>query len=173
GVREVCSMRASVGSWPSRRYLRAVLSSRPARVAAWLLVSPWWSRRRRRRICGSVTIRNLLAGRASGRLPSAAEREISSSLKGRTTPAGAGNLIVVGRDIQLSFIKAATGLPPHQYVITRRVERAKHLLREGTDSSLAEVAAQAGFYDQSQFSHHFKRLVGVTPSQFRMSSRIA
>src|SRR5262245_31693308 len=50
--------------------------------------------------------------------------------------------------------KTATGLPPHQYVITRRVERAKHLLREGTDSSLAEVAARAGFYDQSQFSHH-------------------
>jgi len=69
--------------------------------------------------------------------------------------------------------KAATGLPPHQYVITRRVERAKHLLREGTGSSLAEVAARAGFYDQSQFSHHFKRLVGVTPSQFRTPSRIA
>jgi len=69
--------------------------------------------------------------------------------------------------------KAATGLPPHKYVITRRVERAKHLLRAGTDSSLAEVAARAGFYDQSQFSHHFKRLVGVTPSQFRTPSRIA
>ena len=69
--------------------------------------------------------------------------------------------------------KAATGLPPHQYVIMRRVERAKDLLRAGTDLSLAEVAARAGFYDQSQFSHHFKRLVGVTPSQFRTTSRIA
>jgi AraC family transcriptional regulator len=69
--------------------------------------------------------------------------------------------------------KAATGLPPHQYVITRRIERAKHLLRAGSDLSLAEVAARAGFYDQSQFSHHFKRLLGVTPSQFRTPSRIA
>ena len=69
--------------------------------------------------------------------------------------------------------KAAMGLPPHQYVITRRVERAKHLLQAGTDFSLAEVAARAGFYDQSQFCHHFKRLAGVTPSQFRMTSRIA
>jgi AraC family transcriptional regulator len=69
--------------------------------------------------------------------------------------------------------KAATGLPPHQYVITRRVERAKHLLSAGNDSPMAEVAAQAGFYDQSQFCHHFKRLVGVTPSQFRTPSRIA
>jgi AraC family transcriptional regulator len=68
--------------------------------------------------------------------------------------------------------KAATGLPPHQYVILRRVERAKELLQAGTDLSLAEVAARAGFSDQSRFSHHFKRLVGVTPGQFRMSARI-
>jgi AraC family transcriptional regulator len=68
--------------------------------------------------------------------------------------------------------KAATGLPPHQYVILRRVERAKHLLQAGTDLSLAEVAACAGFSDQSQFCQHFKRLVGVTPGQFRMSARI-
>jgi AraC family transcriptional regulator len=69
--------------------------------------------------------------------------------------------------------KRATGLPPHQYLILRRVERAKHLLQAGTDLSLAEVAADAGFSDQSQFSHHFKRLVGVTPGQFRTPARIA
>jgi AraC family transcriptional regulator len=64
--------------------------------------------------------------------------------------------------------RKATGLPPHQYVILRRVERARQLLQAGTDLSLAEVAAHAGFSDQSQFSRHFKRLVGVTPGQFRM-----
>ena len=69
--------------------------------------------------------------------------------------------------------KATTGLPPHEYVIARRVERAKQFLQGGGDLSLAEVAAQAGFTDQSQFSRHFKRLVGVTPGQFRMSARIA
>ena len=69
--------------------------------------------------------------------------------------------------------RAATGLPPHQYVIMRRVERAKQLMSEGLDLSLAEVAAHAGFSDQSQFSRHFKRLVGITPGQFRMPARIA
>jgi AraC-like DNA-binding protein len=69
--------------------------------------------------------------------------------------------------------KAATGLPPHQYVILRRVERARQLLHAGTDLSLAEVALRAGFSDQSQLSHHFKRLVGVTPGQFRTPARIA
>jgi AraC family transcriptional regulator len=67
--------------------------------------------------------------------------------------------------------KAATGLPPHQYVIARRVEQARQLL-QGDDLSLAEVAAHAGFSDQSQLSRHFKRLVGVTPGQFRISARI-
>jgi AraC family transcriptional regulator len=69
--------------------------------------------------------------------------------------------------------KAAIGLPPHQYVILRRVERAKQLLQPDGELSLAETAARAGFSDQSQFSQHFKRLVGVTPSQFRKSVRIA
>jgi AraC family transcriptional regulator len=69
--------------------------------------------------------------------------------------------------------KAATGLPPHQYVILRRVERAKQLLQARTDLSLAEVAAHAGFSDQSQFSQHFKRIVGVTPGQFRTPARTA
>ena len=68
---------------------------------------------------------------------------------------------------------AATGLPPHQYVILRRVERAKHLLQAGTRLSLVEVAAHAGFSDQSQFCRHFKRLVGVTPGRFRVPARIA
>jgi AraC family transcriptional regulator len=68
--------------------------------------------------------------------------------------------------------KGATGLPPHQYVIARRVERAKPFLEGGGDVSLAQVAAHAGFADQSRFCHHFKRLVGVTPGQFRTSARI-
>jgi AraC family transcriptional regulator len=69
--------------------------------------------------------------------------------------------------------KRATGLPPHQYVIMRRVERARQLLQAGTDLSLAEVALQAGFSDQSVLCLHFKRIVGVTPRQFRMSARIS
>jgi AraC family transcriptional regulator len=68
--------------------------------------------------------------------------------------------------------KVATGLPPHEHVLGRRVERAK-LLLQGGDLSLAEVAADVGFSDQSVFTHHFKRLVGVTPGQFRRLARIA
>jgi AraC family transcriptional regulator len=69
--------------------------------------------------------------------------------------------------------KAAAGLPPHQYVLTRRVERAKELLQSRTEPSLAQVAARAGFSDQSQFYHHFRRLVGVTPGRFRTPATTA
>jgi AraC-like DNA-binding protein len=55
----------------------------------------------------------------------------------------------------------------------RRVEAAEQLLQRGDNFSLAQVAAHARFSDQSQFSHHCKRLVGVTPGEFRMSARIA
>jgi AraC family transcriptional regulator len=63
--------------------------------------------------------------------------------------------------------RAATGLPPHQFVIARRVERARQLLQEDGDLPLAQVAARIGFSDQTQFTRHFKRLVGVTPGRFR------
>jgi AraC family transcriptional regulator len=65
------------------------------------------------------------------------------------------------------MFKTSTGLPPHQYVIARRIERAKQMLRGGDDLSLAQVAARSGFWDQGHFTRHFKRLVGVTPKQYR------
>jgi AraC family transcriptional regulator len=65
------------------------------------------------------------------------------------------------------LFKNSTGLPPHQYVIARRVERAKGLLRDAERFPLADIAAEVGFSSQSHFTHHFKRLVGVTPRRFR------
>jgi AraC family transcriptional regulator len=61
--------------------------------------------------------------------------------------------------------KQTTGLPPHQFVIHQRVERAKRLIA-ARRLSLAEVAVAAGFSDQSHLTRHFKRLVGVTPGRF-------
>jgi len=65
------------------------------------------------------------------------------------------------------LFKAATGLAPHQFVITRRIERAQHLLRTNGKLGLAEVAFRSGFANQSHFCLHFKRIAGVTPRRFR------
>jgi AraC family transcriptional regulator len=69
------------------------------------------------------------------------------------------------------LFKNSTGLPPHQYVIARRVERAKELLRDRDPLPLAEVAIETGFSSQSHFTRHFKRCVGVTPRRFRTDAR--
>jgi len=60
------------------------------------------------------------------------------------------------------LFRQETGLSPHQYLIQARIEQATHLLRVG-GISVGEIAHQVGFTDQSHFTRHFKRLVGVTP----------
>jgi AraC family transcriptional regulator len=64
------------------------------------------------------------------------------------------------------LFKQSTGLTPHQYVIHRRVERAKELLLKG-ELSIAEVAYSVGFANQSHLNRHLKRLLGVTPRHIR------
>ncbi|MFF3909493.1 AraC family transcriptional regulator [Streptomyces sp. NPDC001848] len=63
----------------------------------------------------------------------------------------------------------AYGIAPHQYLMSRRVERARRLLLAGLRP--AEVAGATGFYDQAHFTRHFRKLVGVTPGRYRVSSR--
>ncbi|AGS70382.1 helix-turn-helix transcriptional regulator [Streptomyces collinus] len=63
----------------------------------------------------------------------------------------------------------AYGLPPHQYLTSRRVGRARRLLLDGR--SPGEVAAATGFCDQAHLTRHFKKLVGVTPGRYRLSAR--
>jgi AraC-like DNA-binding protein len=46
-----------------------------------------------------------------------------------------------------------------------RIDHAKKLLAQ--EISIAQVASEVGFYDQSHFGWHFKRLVGTTPSNYR------
>ena len=67
------------------------------------------------------------------------------------------------------MFKASTGLSPHQYVIRRRVERAKVLLAD-TEFPLHEVARAVGFTDQSHLARHTRRLLGASPRAFRLAS---
>ncbi|MEW2389966.1 AraC family transcriptional regulator [Streptomyces venezuelae] len=59
---------------------------------------------------------------------------------------------------------AAFGIAPHQYLMARRVERARRLLLDGTPP--AAVATEVGFYDQAHLNRHFKRVVGVPPGRY-------
>ena len=64
------------------------------------------------------------------------------------------------------LFKASTGFAPHQYVIGRRIERAK-LLLSTTNWSLTAIAHAVGFAHESHLALHFKRLTGLLPSASR------
>lgn len=64
------------------------------------------------------------------------------------------------------IFREETGLAPWAYVQEARLRKAKALL-EDTDLSLAEVALEAGFYDQSHFTRTFKHAEGTTPGAYR------
>ncbi|GAA1501833.1 AraC family transcriptional regulator [Nocardioides humi] len=56
------------------------------------------------------------------------------------------------------------GVPPHRYLVGRRLDAARHALLAGHPP--AEVAVQVGFHDQSHLHRHFRRLLGVTPGEY-------
>src|SRR5215469_12809605 len=64
--------------------------------------------------------------------------------------------------------KQSTGESPHQYVLRRRIEKAKEFLIQ-PQVSVIEASTRTGFVDQSHFSKVFHRIVGVPPSQYKSS----
>jgi AraC family transcriptional regulator len=68
------------------------------------------------------------------------------------------------------LFRRSLGLPVHEYVIQRRVERAKALLLED-ELPAAEVALAAGFAHQSHMARCMRRVLGVTPSALRAAAR--
>ncbi|WP_246161840.1 helix-turn-helix domain-containing protein [Segnochrobactrum spirostomi] len=62
--------------------------------------------------------------------------------------------------------RATTGLRPHEYLLRRRIERAKTMLADD-DLPIVEIALSVGFQTQAHFTTVFGRFVGVTPYQWR------
>jgi AraC family transcriptional regulator len=66
--------------------------------------------------------------------------------------------------------KQTTGVTPHQYLLSSRIEQAKQLLAD-TDLPLVEIGYRIGFGSQSHFTTTFRRLVKRTPGAFRADAR--
>ncbi|MCP4023042.1 MAG: helix-turn-helix transcriptional regulator [Desulfobacteraceae bacterium] len=62
--------------------------------------------------------------------------------------------------------KQQFGTTPHNYLIKRRIEIAKRKLKSGAYISLAQLAMELGFADQSHFNRHFSAITGVSPTTF-------
>jgi AraC family transcriptional regulator len=65
--------------------------------------------------------------------------------------------------------KQVAGVGPQRYVIQRRIERAKRLLRQ-SHQPIALIAQETGFADQSHLSQMFRREIGVTPGRYRAAT---
>src|SRR5438128_7232226 len=78
------------------------------------------------------------------------------------------NLAAVAGMSKFHFVRAFTaivGVTPHRYHLLLRLAKAKAMLHEG--SEIAQVAVQAGFWDQSHFDRSFRLFVGMTPTQYQ------
>lgn len=95
---------------------------------------------------------------------------VSNRLADRITLDDLGCLIGLSRYHFSATFRAATGVSPYQYVLRRRVERAKYLLSLDTDS-LASISGDCGFLDQSHFTRVFSQMTGTTPARFRQIQR--
>ena len=64
------------------------------------------------------------------------------------------------------LFQRSTGVPPHQFVVRTRIERAVTLLAAG-ELSIARISRAVGFRTASHFSTVFRRVTGVTPRAYR------
>ena len=68
------------------------------------------------------------------------------------------------------LFKQSTGVPPHRFVLGRRIARASALLRE-PQLSIRQVGRLVGFRTPSHFTTAFRRMTGITPSAYRCGWR--
>lgn len=68
------------------------------------------------------------------------------------------------------LFKKSTGFTPYQYVLKRRVDRAQSLLSRST-LSIAQIAVDSGFGDQTHLTRAFRQLTGVTPASYRKTHK--
>jgi AraC family transcriptional regulator len=64
------------------------------------------------------------------------------------------------------LFQRSTGLPPHRFVVRARIARAATLLAE-PEPPIAQISRVVGFRTPSHFSTVFRRLMGVTPHEYR------
>ena len=79
------------------------------------------------------------------------------------------SVVALSRSHFSRAFKHSVGFSPMEYVVVRRVERAKAMI-SGTREPLAEVALACGFADQAHLNRRFRDIVGISPGRWRRSN---
>jgi len=78
-------------------------------------------------------------------------------------------MLAVSPEHLTRLFKKAKGISYYQYVLMQRIQEGKRLLQHYPEMSITEVAYQTGFPSSSHFSNHFKRLTGLTATNYQYS----
>lgn len=122
--------------------------------------------------CGVLALRDLVQLHLKSPVETASDKPLARRLRQllddrvdeTVTIAEAAAELGAHRSHLVRVFTQTYGIAPHQYVIGRRVDRARRLLLLG--HSPAEAAAESGFHDQSHLTRHFRRTLGTTPGVF-------
>lgn len=95
---------------------------------------------------------------------------IDQNLTGRLTADRLSSMAGLGSAHFARLFKRSKNVTLHQYIILRRIERARTLLEE-TDLPVVEIAQECGFADQVHLTRFFSRIVGTSPASFRRKTR--
>ncbi|QUS38068.1 AraC family transcriptional regulator [Tardiphaga alba] len=96
---------------------------------------------------------------------------LSQGLGDKVTLSDVAAACGLSRGYFIHAFRKTTGLPPHRWVLSHRIERARELILS-SDLSLAQIAAVCGFADQSHFTRVFSRSVGTSPGNWRRLTKI-
>jgi AraC-like DNA-binding protein len=93
-----------------------------------------------------------------------AARKVLDSADGAVTSAVLEAVTGLSRYALARHFRACLGTSPHRYLVMRRLDRARALIRRG--ASLADAALSCGFADQSHMTRQFKQAYGLSPGRF-------
>lgn len=94
---------------------------------------------------------------------------LDSRLSDKVTILELSALLDLSRFHFIRAFKKTVGMPPHQFIVHRRIERAKELLTNER-LSVTEIAGKSGFHGTAQLTKAFRRIVGTTPTTFRRNT---
>jgi AraC family transcriptional regulator len=94
---------------------------------------------------------------------------IEANLASKMDTEDLAKVVALSRSHFSRAFKRSLGFSPMEYVIVRRVERAKAMI-SGTREPLAEVALACGFADQAHLNRRFRDIVGISPGRWRRSN---
>lgn len=103
---------------------------------------------------------------APDRLPERLDRLLSLRPDGRVSLEEAANEAGLGVETYRKRFRAQAGVPPHRYMILRRMSRARVLLAD-PGHSVESVALSLGYPDTATFTHQFRQYAGIAPLPFR------